>query len=85
MTKTADDVLHSTAEAFAHLAFHNLARGASVRTQLAALFLDGFTIGAQLALVAPDDARELVESLADEPDAVISIANYVERIRSAAP
>lgn len=83
MTKTADEVLHATADGFAHLAFHNLARGASVRSQLAALVLDGFAVGAQLALVDPDRARDLVESLADTPEAILSIADYVERIRSA--
>lgn len=84
MTRTADDVLHDFADEYAHQAFHGIARGANTRSQLGALFLDGFLIGAQLGMVDREAARALVDQIARTPDCVHELFERVESIRSAA-
>lgn len=69
---------------YAHSTFHEMATGANVRLAMSALFLEGFTLGAQLALVDPDVARSIVDELIDAPDAIHAVAANIQRIREAA-
>lgn len=76
--------INDVGSGYAHLAFHDLAQGHEPRARLSALFMNGVLLGAQLALVDAEVARQIVESYADEPAMVHELAREVEFIREAA-